>query len=182
MEEDYKALGINFSRLVDESFNDGAVDAQLDNVMVARVLVHGLLTQSSSADVASLAGSIITLFLQRIREDPVAQRFLTTKEQSISSVWTIPAKRIMLQNLESIDQLSNYILQPLFTVDPDGFHLFISQLPLKSLITGDMSDAPSEEFILLFAALQTGKKVGLVDEDRKLLVFTRTLPFRRLSE
>lgn len=183
LEEDYKTLGLTFSQFNDESFSEGAVEAQLDHVMVARVLVQGLLTQSSNADVASLAGSIITLFLQRIRENTVAQRLLTTKEQSLSSIWTIPAKRIMLQNLDSLDQLSNYILQPLFTVDPDGFHSFISQLPLQSLITGDMADAPSEEFILLFAALQTGKKVGLVDEDRKLLImFTRTLPFQRLSK
>ena len=157
--EDYS---INFSQFTSEG--------QLDDATAAAVLVQGLLIQSRNTDIASLAGSLIALLLERIQADAVAQQHLTMNNQCLSSIWTIPARRVMLQNLDFLDQLSNHILQPLFTVDRNGFESLIDKLPVKSLIIGDMADVPSEEFILLFSVLQTGKKTGLVDEDRKLYV------------
>ena len=168
LDEKYKSIGMDVVQLTDEG--------HLDSKTAATVLIQGLLIQSRNADFSSISGSVIALLLQGIQADPVVQHRLNGEKQDPSSVWTIPVKHIMLKNLDFLDQLSNHVLKPIFTVDPNGFRLFIDQLHLKSLITGEMADTPPE-LILLFSALQVGKKIGLVDEDRKLLVIARSQYF-----
>lgn len=167
-DEDCKTLGIDTTHFINQASNNSDLDAGSDDA-AAKLLVQGLLTLAKNVDVASLAGSVIAVFFQKIKAGSTSGHPLA-KVQNFSSIWVAPVKRIMLQNLDILESLSNYILHPLFTADSSGFHCFISQLPLKGLLTGDMADAPLEEFILLFAALQMGKKIGLVHEDRKSLI------------
>jgi hypothetical protein len=78
--------------------------------------------------------------------------------QHLSSIWVTPVRQLVLHNMNTLETQCNQILEPLFAVDPSGFRTFVE---------GDMSEAPLDEYMLLFAALQVGKKVNLVHDDRK---------------
>jgi hypothetical protein len=51
-------------------------------------------------------------------------------------------------------EVSGFILlQPLFSIDPNGFKTFLDTLPVKSLLKGDMTDAPEAQIFQPFHVL-----------------------------
>ena len=151
--EDCKALSIDFSQYLQR-------DSGRDTYQIAaQILVLGMLARATKAELAASAGDTLAAFLQKVKASPNAQE--------LTSVWVAPVRHVSLRNLDNMEYMSNYVLQPSFANDPVGFKLFIERLPLDSLLAGDMSDAPLAEFMLLFASLQIAKKIGLIHEDRK---------------
>ncbi|OJI86066.1 hypothetical protein ASPTUDRAFT_187482 [Aspergillus tubingensis CBS 134.48] len=149
--EDCKALSIDFSQYLQKG--SGRETYQI----AAQILVLGMLARATKAELAASSGDTLAAFLQRVKASPDAQ--------DLKSVWVAPVRHVSLRNLDNLEYMSNYVLQPSFATDPAGFKSFIERLPLSSLLAGDMSDAPLAEFMLLFASLQIAKKIGLIHED-----------------
>ncbi|CAI7573376.1 unnamed protein product [Penicillium palitans] len=129
----------------------------LSDELAARIFVLGLLIQTNNKTMALPAGNVLAILIQKMKPD--------NSPEKLSAMWVMPVRRMVLQNIETLEDLSNRLLQPLFTIDPKGFKVFLDTLPVKSLLKGDMTDAPEEEYMVLFAALQIGKKINLVHED-----------------
>ncbi|KAJ5452628.1 Armadillo-like helical [Penicillium cf. griseofulvum] len=129
----------------------------LSDELAARIFVLGLLIQTNNRIMAVAAGNLLAMLLQKMKAE--------TSPEKLSAMWVIPVRRTALQNIETLEDVSNRLLQPLFTIDPNGFKIFLETLPVKSLLKGDMTDAPEAEYMVLFAALQIGKKINLVHED-----------------
>ncbi|KAJ6138874.1 Armadillo-like helical [Penicillium samsonianum] len=129
----------------------------LSDELAARIFVLGLLIQTNNRTMALPAGNVLAILIQKMKPE--------TSPEKLSAMWVMPVRRIVLQNIETLEDLSNRLLQPLFTIDHNGFKVFLDTLPVKSLIRGDMTDAPEAEYMVLFAALQIGKKINLVHED-----------------
>ncbi|KAJ5943687.1 hypothetical protein N7516_003855 [Penicillium verrucosum] len=129
----------------------------LSDELAARIFVLGLLIQTNNRTMALPAGNVLAILIQKMKPG--------NSPEKLSAMWVMPVRRMVLQNMETLEDLSNRLLQPLFTIDPNGFKVFLDTLPVKSLLKGDMTDAPEEEYMVLFAALQIGKKVNLVHED-----------------
>lgn len=125
--------------------------------LAARIFVFGIVTHTSTRSMAGTSGGVLEQFLQKLRKE--------TPGKKASKLWVAPIRHIILHNLDSFEALSTQILPPIFTGDPEGFVDFISTLPLESLLTGDMTGGNESEFMLLFVALQIGKKINLVHED-----------------
>lgn len=159
LQDDCVALTIDVSKFKNRGLSDSESKAT-----AAKILILGLLSQAKNADFASSAGSTIAVFFQKLKA--VSDKS-DEEARSLVSTWVTPVKQVMLQNLDGLEFMSNQILYPLFSIDTRGFHCFIDNLPYKTLLAGDMSDASPEEFMLLFTALQGAKKIGLVHEDSK---------------
>lgn len=127
----------------------------------ANVFFVGLLTQIDSRELTGTVGGMLATFLQRLK--------LETLSTNLSNIWVAPARHVVLHNMDNLEALSNQLLEPLFAIDPAGFRSFIESLPFESFIAGDMSKAEESELILLFSALQMGKKSNLVLDDCKFL-------------
>lgn len=160
LQDDCQALSIDISLFANESLdhsteNDWAKDA------ASKIFVLGLVSWGKYMDAASPAGSTLATFFDSVRSSSCSE----DDAQKLSSTWAAPVRYVMLQNMDSLETMSNQILHPLFKVDPHGFNCFINTLPLKNILDSGTTDAPLEELIVLFAALQIGKKIGLVHED-----------------
>ena len=129
----------------------------LSDELAAKIFVLGLLTQTNNKTMAVPAGNLLAILVQKMKAE--------TPPEKLSGMWVTPARRLVLEHVETLEDLSNRLLEPLFTVDPNGFKIFLETLPVKSLLEGDMTDAPEAEYMVLFAALQVGKKINLVHED-----------------
>ncbi|KAJ5835407.1 Armadillo-like helical [Penicillium robsamsonii] len=129
----------------------------LSDELAARIFVLGLLIQTNNRTMAVAAGNLLAMLIQKMKAE--------SSPEKLSAMWVIPVRRTALQNIETLEDVSNRLLQPLFTIDPNGFKIFLDTLPVKSLLKGDMTDAPEAEYMVLFAALQIGKKINLVHED-----------------
>ncbi|PYI07666.1 hypothetical protein BO78DRAFT_396285, partial [Aspergillus sclerotiicarbonarius CBS 121057] len=151
--EDCTALSINISQYLQKDVSEK------DRYQTAtEVLVLGMLARATKAELAAASGDTMAAFFQKVKAAPDAQ--------SLTSVWVAPVRHVLLRNLDNLEYMCNYVLQPSFANDPAGFKSFIERLPLNSLLVGDMSDAPQAEFMLLFASLQIAKKTGLIHEDQ----------------
>ncbi|KAL5361084.1 putative death-receptor fusion protein-domain-containing protein [Aspergillus floccosus] len=164
LEPDCKALSININQFLQQAANDSIAD-QASQKVAAEILVLRLLSQTKSLELAAAAGDVMSIFLQKMKAQYTSNSDIPESTQDLVSVWVAPVRHMVLQDIRNLDSMSNHVLQPLFTVDFKGFRRFVDSLHLNSLLTGDMSSAPTHEFILLFAALQMAKKIGLVHED-----------------
>lgn len=129
----------------------------LSDELAVRIFVLGILVQVNNRNMAVAAGNVLSILLQKMKTE--------TSPEKLSSIWVTPVRRMVLRNVETLEDLSNRLLQPLFAIDTNGFKIFLETLPVKSLLKGDMTDAPEAEYMVLFAALQIGKKINLVHED-----------------
>ncbi|OJJ31583.1 hypothetical protein ASPWEDRAFT_697288 [Aspergillus wentii DTO 134E9] len=152
--EECETLSIDIAQFIQTPSNDNA-----SKTTVAKSLVFALLTRAENPDFTSSAGAVMVAFFQKMKDAHPEDA------ESISSIWVAPVKYIVQQNPEGLESMSNNILHPLFGIDSRGFNRFINTLPLKSLLAGDMTDAPLSEYMVLFTALQVAKKTGLVHED-----------------
>lgn len=168
-QEHFKALSIDTAQFTKpiSTINIGDKEFQ---ITAARIFALGLLVQAKNPEFISAVGTVLATLCQKMNASPEAEKGLDSEPQKGSAIWVAPVKHILLQNLDNLEALSNNILHPLFSVDPKGFRSFIHQLPVKSLLSGDMTDAPLDQFVLLFSSLQMAKKLGLVHEDSKLPV------------
>ncbi|KAM0098262.1 hypothetical protein ACP6JE_007210 [Aspergillus fumigatus] len=161
LQEDCKALSMDVGVLLlsdEDSCNTKRVESR---GLAVQILLLGLLNQAKNPELASSAGDTIAAFFQKLKSD----LGLAEDNRALLSVWIPPVRYMVLQNLDNLEPMSNYVLQPLFHNDPSGFRSFLDSLPLKNVLAGDMADAALPELTVLFASLQVAKKAGLVDED-----------------
>lgn len=143
------------------SFNTSEdLSGQPSKELAAKVFVLGLLTQTNSRDLSGSCGNVLGALLQKLKTE--------CSEWSVSAIWVAPVRYMMLHIVDNLEAMSSQILQPIFSADPTGFMAFVRSLPLESLLAGDMTEGEDKEYILLFAALQIGKKTNLVHEDCKM--------------
>lgn len=165
LHEDCKALSIDITRFISQDLDDFWSKAT-----AARIFILGFLSQAKNADFASSAGATLAALFQKLKAAPDTRYFSQEETQELMSSWVTPVKHVMLQNLDGLEFMSNQILYPLSSIDSNGFRYFMDNLPYKSLVAGDMTDGSSEEFMLLFTALQGAKKIGLVHEDSEFTI------------
>ncbi|KAE8149507.1 putative death-receptor fusion protein-domain-containing protein [Aspergillus avenaceus] len=156
LQHDCKALSIDIPR-----FFASAPSAESKRI-VAEILLLRLLAQMKTPELAASSGDLMATFFQKVKNS----RSTEGDAQDLLSVWVTPVRHVALQNLNNLELMSNYTLQPFFSIDPHGFRSFLDKLHLKNLLTGDRSEAPLPELSLLFASLQMAKKTGLVHEDQ----------------
>ncbi|CAG7982284.1 unnamed protein product [Penicillium olsonii] len=150
--KDHETLSLGGTEATLESVSDN-----LSDELAAKIFVLGLLVQTNNKTMSVPAGNLLSVLIQKMKPE--------TSAQKLSEMWVSPARHLVLDNVDTLEDLSSRLLQPLFTVDPNGFKMFLETLPVKSLLEGDMTDAPEAEYMVLFAALQIGKKINLVHED-----------------
>ncbi|KAL2825227.1 putative death-receptor fusion protein-domain-containing protein [Aspergillus cavernicola] len=164
LQEECRVSSIDISRFSQRSSETAASDNH-SMATAAEILLLGLLNRSKAFELATSAGEAMAMFFKKLK---LPTDFFTPSnkdQKSLALVWVKPVRQFLLQNLEILEKLSNYILQRLFTISPNGFQRFIGTLPLNTLLSGDMSSPSSDELTILFASLQVGKKIGLVHED-----------------
>ncbi|KAJ5223998.1 hypothetical protein N7468_008540 [Penicillium chermesinum] len=149
-EKEHEAL------LLDKSSTQAAL-TNLTGELAARVFVLGLITHGSTRSLAGPCSGILENFLQKFRKQ--------SPNEKASKFWVAPVRHVALHDLQDFEVLSTQVLPPIFTGDPEGFVQFVKTLPLESALTGDMAASNEPEIILLFVALQIGKKINLVHED-----------------
>lgn len=160
LQDDCEALSIDISRFVNRSV-DNSTESSWAREVASKIFVLGFVSWGRHLDTASTAGSALTAFIENLQPSSCPGQ----NAQNLSSTWVAPVRHVVLQNMDALETMSNQILHGLFKTDPHGFNCFINTLPLTGILNSDMADAPLEELILLFGALQIGKKIGLVHED-----------------
>ncbi|RDW90267.1 THADA/TRM732 family protein [Aspergillus mulundensis] len=168
LQEECRVTSIEIPRFLQQSLEQAAVDVQSREAAV-QILLLGLLNRAKAFDLAASCGEVMTTFFRKL--EPFDSSLSTEEKERLAFLWVKPIKHFLLQNLEILEKLTNYILLRLFGISASGFRYFLGTLPLESLLAGDMSNFSSDELTLLFSSLQLGKKIGLVHEDHYFTKF-----------
>ncbi|KAL4920105.1 putative death-receptor fusion protein-domain-containing protein [Aspergillus aurantiobrunneus] len=158
LQEECRVSSIDISHFLQRSSDEAAPETAV------QILLLGILNRSKAFELATSSGEVMTTFFRKL-EPPVDSTLASEGKESLALAWVKPVKYFLLQNLEILEKLSNYILLRLFGLSASGFRCFLETLPLNSLLSGDMSSSSLDELTLLFASLHLGKKIGLVHED-----------------
>ncbi|OKL63320.1 hypothetical protein UA08_01801 [Talaromyces atroroseus] len=145
------------------STNASYIDAGIDvKRSVAIIFNLALLMHAENQGHSQAVGTLMALLYTK--SDNTEDKLLQSCYPLAS--WTLPTKYAMLQMMDTLDGKSKTLLSSLLGSDIRGFRAFIAELPLETVLSGDMkSERTIDEFLLLFSALRIGKEVGFVHED-----------------
>ncbi|OAX82401.1 hypothetical protein ACJ72_03247 [Emergomyces africanus] len=150
-----------------------------------QIFIVSLLLNSNNRDLSLPAGTLFTLLCHKLEAASTEYSFLYVSPRSSCPLWQGPLRYTALHNIGALEALSDHFLYPLFKAIPSGFQSFIHTLPFHDLQHGSC-DAMTDELIVLFAALQTAKELGLVQEDNSEASETACEPYivesRRIGE
>jgi hypothetical protein len=120
-----------------------------------------LLMHAASQGYSLAVGTLMALIYTKAAE---IESELVERKYLLMS-WILPTKYAMLQMMDSLDTMSKTLLSALIGSDSEGFRAFVLELPLETLLSGNIeSERTIDEFLLLFSALKIGKKAGFVLE------------------
>jgi hypothetical protein len=161
-----ECLSIDTTRFVEQSSTGYESDEKVQRD-VSLIFNLGLLIHGKNQAYTTSVGSLLAAFSKKASLKAQDQQILAA-EFSLSMSWIYPVRHIMLEAMDCLEPMSNNLLHPLFVSSPSGFRYFINQLPIQSLLSGDMKEEGNvDEFTLLFAALRVAKQLALVHEDSK---------------
>ncbi|KAL2364309.1 hypothetical protein RJZ56_002740 [Blastomyces dermatitidis] len=153
-------LGVPINIFIDRESSQNIGENEL-LFYAAQIFTISLLLNSNNRDLALPAGTLFTLFCHRLEAASIS--FLYNSPSSSGPLWQAPLRYIALQNLDALNAVSDHFLYPLFKAIPSGFQSFIRTLPCHDLQPSSC-EATTDELIVLFAALQIAKELGLVQE------------------
>ncbi|OJD11200.1 hypothetical protein AJ78_07986 [Emergomyces pasteurianus Ep9510] len=163
LEEHCIKLGVPINCFIDLESKIKAGENEL-LFYAAQIFIISLLLNSNNRDLALPAGTLFTLLCHRLQAASMENSFLYFSPRSSCPLWQGPLRYIALQNIGALETVSDHFFYPLFKAMPSGFWSFIRALPFHDLQLGTC-DAITDELIVLFAALQIAKELGLVQED-----------------
>ncbi|ODH48059.1 hypothetical protein GX48_05824 [Paracoccidioides brasiliensis] len=168
-------LGVPMSYFIDVEARKSIGENEL-LLYGTQIFTISLLLNSNNRDLALPAGTLFTLLCHTLDIASRDNSFLYISPRTSCPFWQAPLRYIALQNIDDLDAVSDHFLYPLFKVMPSGFQSFIRTLPFYDLQAGS-SEASPDELIVLFAALQIAKELGLVQEDRSEIHVTSCEPY-----
>lgn len=140
----------------------------------AQYFLDGLFNWVLHNDVAPATGNLISVFLTQAREQR-AERLSRAKSTTGLPSWVKPFETSIRRAPHMIQNFKNYVLPDIFRLSLADYVLCLehwhldAQIRLKAANAVPNSDRKTFsdagiESILLFAALQTGKEIGMVKE------------------
>jgi hypothetical protein len=125
-------------------------------------LVSSVFEWMTLPDISPGAGKFLVSFFRELRKDDT----LTASKSAdgLASLWKRWIHTGLGQHPESLENIQRHLFPPLFKMDRAGSVAFLQELTdLKSLPHLDAEDFDADAFLLL-AAMEVGKKYGLVEE------------------
>lgn len=119
-------------------------------------------------DVAPAAGKFLVTLFKELR-NTAARPEPGLEDHTI--LWQKWIRKSLSRNPDSLENVKNYLFPPLFKLDRVGSIAFLEDLNRQSPMTDLQSQELDAHFLLHLAAIEAGKKAGLVEELSRL---TRT--------
>lgn len=121
---------------------------------------------TTRGDFGSIIGQLTAVILDKLEKAPSTQISSTTPESANASVpiWSAPLHETLGQNIENTEAYRSHIFPVLFKRSLPQYAAFLQQLGLKQLFSSGQNPGNENTQEMLYAALQTGKSLGLIEE------------------
>lgn len=115
-------------------------------------------------DVSPAAGKFLVTVFRELRSNSVNSR--NQPDHDIAS-WQRWIRKGLSKNPDALENFKNYLFAPLFKLDRPGSLAFLEDLNTQSSVWDMKGQEMDAHSLLRLAAIETGKKAGLVEEPSK---------------
>ena len=112
-------------------------------------------------DVAPATGKFLVTLFVKLRNEPGRSQIHTANHTVLWQRWI---RNGLSRNLETLENVKNYLFPPLFKLDRSGSILFLGDLNSQGPISGLQIQESNAHSLLQLAAIEVGKKSGLVED------------------
>ena len=118
-------------------------------------------------DVSPAAGKLLVTLFIRLRDESAA---LYSQNADHTVLWQRWIRNGLHKNPDILENVKNYLFPALFKLDRTGSLLFLHDLNNQGSISNLQVQDSSAHFLLQLAALEVGKKLGLVEDPGMCLI------------
>ena len=133
-------------------------------------LVSAVFHWIGPADIAPAAGKFLVTLFKALRVEPNSQG----SSINHSNLWQHWIRQGISSNPHSLENVKNYLFTPLFKLDRPGSLFFLRGLNQQRSISELQSSGIDAHSLLQLAAIDAGKKSGLIEEPSRLAGITIT--------
>jgi hypothetical protein len=127
--------------------------------------VYAVLEWMSLPDTSPAAGRLLITFFQKVRA--ILAKNHSSNDETYTTFWQQWIRTGLVRHPDSLENIKNYLLPPLFKLDKMGSVKFLHDLAEESHVNDLESQESDAQAFLLLSAMEVGKKSGLVDEPSK---------------
>lgn len=143
-------------------------DANLDTLVLWDSLIASVFDWMSVSDVSPAAGKCLVSIFGQLRKQPVDH---LTSLGDHAHLWQRWIRKGLSINPESLDNVKVYLFIPLFKLDRAGSIAFLKDLNQQKLMSDTAGQDLDAHSLLQLAAMDVGKKAGLVEESSMSQVY-----------
>jgi hypothetical protein len=144
------------------SVDDGARSSENK----VETLLSSILQWLTRGDLGSIIGQLTSVVLDNVDKassDPSKSTTLTSSEESVP-VWSCPLHETLDRDLENTEAYRAHIFPVLFKRGLAQYVAFLKQVGFDSAFSSKQTTCRENDQEILYAALQTGKHLGLIEE------------------
>jgi hypothetical protein len=156
----YQSQTLEASRLLN-------VEANLKTDSAWGSLISESFDWMALADVAPAAGKFLVTIFRELRAAASSE----THFNGHTGSWQRWIRRGLSKEPEALDNVKNYLFPPLFKLDRPGSLAFLEELNNQTPISNLQNQEIDAHALLQLAAMEVGKKAGLVEEPSMLISF-----------
>lgn len=141
------------------------LDPSGDDIDEVQALLSSVFHWTAKGDFGSIIGQLIAVILDKLDKRP--QDTATTTEDAANPsipVWSSPLHETLGRNLENTEAYRSHIFPVLFKRSLPQYAAFLNQLGLEQIFTSGHAIDDENTREMLYAALQTGKSLGMIEE------------------
>ncbi|KAM0716200.1 hypothetical protein Q7P37_007645 [Cladosporium fusiforme] len=144
----------------------GEVNDSIDTNDELPALLSAVFHWTAKGDFGSIIGQLIAVILDKLDKKTSAASSDATKAQEDASVpiWSKPLHETLGRNLENTEAYRSHIFPVLFKRSLPQYAAFLKQLGLEQMFNSEKSTCNDNTTEMLYAALQTGKSLGMIEE------------------
>jgi hypothetical protein len=132
----------------------------------AETLLSWVFQWITRGDLGSILGQLIGVIMDNLDKDSSgsAKSVITSNDGLLVPIWSGPLNETLGRDLENTEAYRSHIFPVLFKRSLPQYVAFLKQLGLEQLFASVQSTAHDKSEEILYAALQTGKQLGLIEE------------------
>ena len=143
-------------------------DVEPDRNFLWDSLISEVFAWLTFPDVSPATGKFLVTLFVKLRNEAGESSFHTADHTVLWQRWL---RNGLSKTPETLENVKNYLFPPLFKLDRSGSMLFLGDLNSQGTISGLRSEESNAHSLLQLAAMEVGKKSGLVEEPSMIFQF-----------
>ena len=144
-----------------EDQNTDDLDMSSDRDLLWDFFISEVFAWLAWPDVSPAAGKFLVTLFVKLRYEAAGSLLHTVNHISMWQRWI---RNGLSKNPETLENVKYYLFPPLFKLDRPGSILFLGGLSSEGLFSGSQIEESKAQSLLQLAAIEVGKKSGLVEE------------------